>query len=74
MESTGALKMFQHSLSNYGLHYLAYYGDGDSKSFQAVENVCEGEQVIKYKCIGNYQKIVRNRLQKLKFTYKRHWW
>ena len=46
MESTGALKMFQCSLSNYGLRYLAYYGDGDSKSFQAVENVYEGEQIM----------------------------
>ena len=56
MESTGALSIFKRSLENYGLRYLNYCGDGDSKSFQSVENVYEGAKVVKYECIGHYQK------------------
>ena len=47
---------------------LIYYGDGDSKSFQSVENIYEG--VIKFECIGHYQKEVDNRLRKLKQRVK----
>ena len=65
MESTGALSIFK-SLENYGLRYLNYYGDGDSKSFQSVENVYEGAKVVKCECIGHYyKKRDRNRLRKL---------
>ena len=63
-------KKNQKSSSNCGLRYLAYYGDGDNKSFQAVENVYEGKQVIKYECIGHYQKRVGNRLRKLRLRIK----
>ena len=42
------------------------FGDGDSKAFQTLENVYEGQKVQKYECIGHYQKRVRNRLRKLK--------
>ena len=41
--------------------------------FQAVENVYEGEQVIKYECIGHYQKS-RKLFAKTLFMYKRPWW
>ena len=70
MESTGALSIFKRSLENYGLRYLNYYGNGDSKSFQSVENVYEGAKVVKYKCIGHYQKRVGNRLRKLRLRVK----
>ena len=70
MESTGALSIFKRSLENYGLRYLNYYGDGDSKSFQSVENVYEGAKVVKYECIGHYQKRVENRLRKLRLRVK----
>ena len=58
------------SLENYGLRYLNYYGDGNSKSFQSVENVYEGAQVVKYECIWHYQKRVGNRLRKLRLRVK----
>ena len=48
----------------------SYYGDGDSKAFQTVENVYEGQKVQKYECIGHYQKRVANRLRKLKQRLK----
>ena len=70
MESTGALSIFKRSLENYGLRYLNYYGEGDSKSFPSVENVYEGAKVVKYECIGNYQKRVGNRLRKLRLRVK----
>ena len=31
MECTGAVKMFERSLKNYGLRYLKFYGDGTVK-------------------------------------------
>ena len=47
MECTGAVKMFEHSLQKYGLRYLKYYGDGDSKGFNAVESIYEGVKVAR---------------------------
>ena len=64
------LVFFKRSLENYGLRYLNYYGDGDSKSFQSVENVYEGAKVVRYECIWHYQKRVGNRLRKLRFDGK----
>ena len=70
MERTGAVKMFERSLQNYGLRYLKFYGDGDSKGFNAVESICEGVKVAKLECIGHYQKRVGNRLRKLRKRIK----
>ena len=42
MESSGALSIFLRSIKEHG-----YYGDGDSKSFQDVENICEGVRKLK---------------------------
>ena len=41
MEPEGAERLFKRSEQEYGLYYTKYYGDGDSKSFQRVENVYE---------------------------------
>ena len=62
----GAVKIFERSLDKHSLRYTAFYGDGDSKSFKAVEMVYgEDNPVIKHECIGHYQKRVGNRLRKL---------
>ena len=50
--------------------YTEYYGDGDSKSFNEVENVYLGTVVVKKECIGQVQKRVGTRLRKLKKTEK----
>ena len=58
------------SLRNYGRRYLKFYCDGDSKGFNAVENIYEGVKVAKLECIGHCQKRVGNRLRKLKKRVK----
>ena len=62
--------MFERSLQNYGLRYLKFYDDGDSKGFNAVESIYDGVKVAKLSCIGHYQKRVGNRLRKLKKRVK----
>ena len=70
MECTGALRMFERSLSTRGAVYANYYGDGDSKSFQTVRHVFKTVEVKKIECIGHYQNRVGNRLRKLKNNNK----
>ena len=48
------------------IRYTEYYGDGDTKSFSAVENVYGEKSVIKRECIGLVQKGAGTRLRKLK--------
>ena len=67
MEKAGAVSIFQRSIEKNGLRYTTFYGDGDSKSFNAVENIYGDDYpVIKQECIGHYQKRVGNRLRKLR--------
>lgn len=59
MEPEGAKQMFGRSVSSYGLQYNEFYGDGDSKSFTAVEHVYEkdhGVVVEKKECVRHVQK------------------
>ena len=70
MESTGVISIFSRPVESYGLRYVGYYGDGDSKSFQKVENIYPGITVKKYECLGHYQKRVGNRLRKLRSKVK----
>ena len=66
MEAAGAKHTFSRSEPNYGVRYTEFLGDGDSKAFNEVENVYTDENVIKYHCVGHYQKRVGNRLRKPK--------
>ena len=70
METTGAVRIFERSIEKSGLRYVSYYGDGDSKSFNAIENVYPGIKVKKFERTGHYQKRVGNRLRKLKLRVK----
>ena len=70
MESAAAVSIFSRSVENYGLRYLKYFGDGDSSSFSAVENVYPDTKVVKFECLGHYQKRVGNRLRKLRVRVK----
>ena len=65
METEGAIRIFGRSVQKHGAYYVKYYDDGDSKSYEKVQNVYNGKHVIKYECIGYYQKRVSNRLRKL---------
>lgn len=59
MEPEGAKRIFNRSVSTHNLHYNEFYGDGDSKSFSAVQNIYkEDYDVVKEKkeCVGHVQK------------------
>ena len=71
MELVGVERIFSRSTETRKLRYLAYYGDGDSKSFTAVENVYSPKVVTKKECIGHVQKRVGTRLRNLKKKEKR---
>ena len=73
MESLGALSIFQRSVEKYNLRYLEYIGDGDSSSFQEVENSKPyGNDISlrKLECIGHVQKRVGSRCRNLRKTLK----
>ena len=56
MEKIGAVKIFERSIEKYSLRYTDFYGDGDSKSFSAVEKVYGDDKLVsKKECIGHYQ-------------------
>ena len=65
METVGAEKIFNESVTKHQLYYTSFYGDGDSKSYPAVEKVYRPDKPVKkYECIGHYQKRVGTRLHK----------
>ena len=49
MESEGATRIFGRSVEKYGVRYLQYYSDGDSKSFEIVENIYPSQKVVVYR-------------------------
>ena len=69
-EAASAITVFSRSEQNYGLRYTGYYGDGDGSSFQQVENTYYDTKVVKYECIGHYQRRVGNRSRKLRKRVK----
>ena len=74
MEKVRAVNIFQCSIEKHCIYFTAFYGDGDSRSFSAVENIYgnndDSKKVIKYECIGHYQKRVGNRLRKFRKELK----
>lgn len=70
MEVVGSANIFQRSIEKHNLRYVKYLGDGDSKSFPAVQNTYEGIEVEKLECIGHVQKRVGSRLRNLKKANK----
>ena len=66
MEIVGMKRIFRRSVEKHGLRYVKFLGNGDSKSFPAVEDIYEGIKVEKLECIGHVQKRVGNRLRNLK--------
>lgn len=73
MESEGVLKIFQRSEKNYGVRYVQYLGDGDSKGFMKVVQAKpygDDTQIEKLECVGHVQKRLGTRLRKLKRDMK----
>ncbi|KMQ87762.1 hypothetical protein RF55_12871 [Lasius niger] len=58
MEVDAITEMFQRSVENYGVKYVNYIGDGDSKTYTGIVNVApyDNTPVIKKECIGHVQK------------------
>ncbi|GFX94925.1 uncharacterized protein TNCV_2379981 [Trichonephila clavipes] len=65
MEPVGAYRIFERSEDHRMLRYTDYYGDGDSKAFDAVKDIYGKDSVTKLECIGHIQKRVGTRLRKI---------
>ena len=70
MEIIGTKRIFKRSVEKHGLRYVKFLGDGDSKSFPAVEDIYEGMKVEQLECIGHVQKWAGIRLTNLKMNVK----
>jgi hypothetical protein len=68
MEVQGATEIFRRSLPTYNVRYTKYLGDGDSKGFDAVQEMKPyGETPVeKLECVGHIQKRMGTRLRNLK--------
>lgn len=68
MDASGLLYIFQRSVEQYGLRYLEFLGDGDSKAHKLlVEQAVYGDaEVEKLECVGHVQKRLGSRLRSLK--------
>ena len=55
MEKVTAVNIFQRTIEKHCIYFTAFYGDGDSRSFSAVENIYgdhdDSKKVIKYEVI-----------------------
>ncbi|GBL74184.1 hypothetical protein AVEN_231064-1 [Araneus ventricosus] len=73
MESEGAMRMFQRSVSTRNVRYENYLGDGDSKVFLKIsESKVYGEELVveKLQCIGHVQQRMGTRLRNLRNKLK----
>ena len=70
METEGAKRIFNRSISKHKLRYASFLGDGDSKSYLNIKDTYPVITVQKLECVGHYQKRVGNRLRKLKKNVK----
>ncbi|GFY36406.1 uncharacterized protein TNCV_3451091 [Trichonephila clavipes] len=70
MKPVGVYIIFERSAQMRKLQHVQYYGDGDSKGFDAVKNVYGENSVTKFECIDHIQKRVGSRLRKLKLKQK----
>ena len=66
MEAAGAKIIFERSSVERPARYTKYYGDSDSKAYSEVQNIYGDKEVVKFECVGRYQKRVGTRLRKLK--------
>ena len=66
METEGIKRIFGRSEETHKLQYTEYFGDGNSKAYNEVENCYEGVHVEKKECVGHVQKTVENALRNIK--------
>lgn len=68
MEVSSIVEMFQRSIKKYGLRYVNYIGDGDSKTYSGILKAKPyGEDFVvnKKECVGHVQKRMGTRLRDL---------
>ena len=72
MEIAGEVTIFKRSLDKNNLRYVSYIGDGDTSSYNEVNNSKPyGDfEIIKKECVGHVQKRSRTRLRTLRTTLK----
>lgn len=70
MEAEGAVVLWQRSLVRHNMRYKWMICDGDSKSFNSVEDIYEGCKVEKLDCVGHIQKRMGKHLLNLKSRTK----
>ena len=70
METEGAIRIFSRSVKKYGVRHFSYCGDGDSKAFEKVENIYPSSTVVKYECIGHYQRGLATVFENLEIVQK----
>ena len=72
MEAEGVKKIFKRSVNMNKLRYTTYRGDGDTKAFLAAKSVdaYPGIEIVKSHCVSHVQKRARNRLNKLRESWK----
>lgn len=73
MESEGAVKIFQRSVSSRGVKYIEYLGDGDSKGYNrvvAAKPYGENIDIVKLECVGHVHKRMGSRLRRLVQEWK----
>lgn len=69
MEVDAMCEMFSRSVERYGVKYVNYIGDGDSKTYSGIINLKPyGDNVIinKKECVGHVQKRMGSRLRECK--------
>ena len=72
MEVVGAVTIFKRALDKNKLRYMSYIGDGDTSSFNEVNNSEPyGDfKIIKKECVGHVQKHLGTRLRTLQTSLK----
>ena len=72
MDPASALAICQRLVDNYGVCYVDFLGDGDSKSQKVLvdEAVYGKVQVAKLECVGHFQKLFEKENRSTTLTEK----
>ncbi|GFX53170.1 uncharacterized protein TNCV_361651 [Trichonephila clavipes] len=72
---SGAIEIFQRSESLHDLRYIKFLGDGDSRAYEAVNEIQpDGDTGIeKLECVGHVEEWMGTRLRTLKLKMKAIW-
>ena len=61
MEKEGTVKIFERSVKKNRMRYMNFYGDGNTKSSTAIENIyAMYRKVRKFECVGHVQKRIES--------------